>query len=134
MNETTAHSASDVARGILLHWFERNRGVKRARQRPCDTHLQPKFGEWLSLVEHLVRDQGVGGSNPLSPTILSRTIKKTYAAFLAESLSSIFGTFGTIEGKLKPIPYSSAFFLRNPASSLTRSYRSSIESPVCPNQ
>ena len=25
-------------------------------------------GEWLSLVEHLVRDQGVGGSNPLSPT------------------------------------------------------------------
>ena len=32
--------------------------------------LQTKFGEWLSLVEHLVRDQGVGGSNPLSPTIL----------------------------------------------------------------
>ena len=32
--------------------------------------LQPKFGEWLSLVEHLVRDQGVGGSNPLSPTNL----------------------------------------------------------------
>src|SRR5262245_15799902 len=25
------------------------------------------YGEWLSLVEHLVRDQGVGGSNPLSP-------------------------------------------------------------------
>ena len=29
-------------------------------------------GEWLSLVEHLVRDQGVGGSNPLSPTIYSQ--------------------------------------------------------------
>ena len=28
----------------------------------------PHVGEWLSLVEHLVRDQGVGGSNPLSPT------------------------------------------------------------------
>ena len=26
-------------------------------------------GAWLSLVEHLVRDQGVGGSNPLAPTI-----------------------------------------------------------------
>src|SRR4051794_35767251 len=25
-------------------------------------------GEWLSLVEHLVRDQGVAGSNPVSPT------------------------------------------------------------------
>ena len=43
--------------------------MKRDRPRPKDTLLQPKFGEWLSLVEHLVRDQGVGGSNPLSPTI-----------------------------------------------------------------
>jgi hypothetical protein len=36
------------------------------------SELPPFFhhvGEWLSLVEHLVRDQGVGGSNPLSPTI-----------------------------------------------------------------
>ena len=31
-------------------------------------------GEWLSLVEHLVRDQGVGGSNPLSPTILIKRL------------------------------------------------------------
>ena len=27
------------------------------------------FGEWRSLVAHIVRDDGVGGSNPLSPTI-----------------------------------------------------------------
>jgi len=32
---------------------------------------QATVGEWLSLVEHLVRDQGVGGSNPLSPTNIS---------------------------------------------------------------
>ena len=57
-----------AAPGILLHWSKRNQGAKRARPRPNDTLLQPKFGEWLSLVEHLVRDQGVGGSNPLSPT------------------------------------------------------------------
>ena len=31
-------------------------------------HADLWIGEWLSLVEHLVRDQGVGGSNPLSPT------------------------------------------------------------------
>ena len=37
-------------------------------------------GEWLSLVEHLVRDQGVGGSNPLSPTILSLALSIAYAA------------------------------------------------------
>jgi hypothetical protein len=26
-------------------------------------------GVWLSLVEHLVRDEGVAGSNPATPTI-----------------------------------------------------------------
>jgi hypothetical protein len=34
-------------------------------------------GEWLSLVEHLVRDQGVGGSNPLSPTNLFKQMNST---------------------------------------------------------
>src|SRR5208283_2797525 len=34
-------------------------------------------GEWLSLVEHLVRDQGVGGSNPLSPTNLFNKLNAT---------------------------------------------------------
>ena len=37
---------------------------------PPSSHWMAHVGEWLSLVEHLVRDQGVGGSNPLSPTIL----------------------------------------------------------------
>jgi hypothetical protein len=41
--------------------------VKRAANPPCALE---QVGEWLSLVEHLVRDQGVGGSNPLSPTNL----------------------------------------------------------------
>src|ERR1700682_485950 len=31
-------------------------------------------GAWLSLVEQLVRDPGVGGSNPLGPTILFKKI------------------------------------------------------------
>jgi hypothetical protein len=35
------------------------------------------FGEWLSLVEHLVRDQGVGGSNPLSPTNKINNLQKS---------------------------------------------------------
>ena len=33
----------------------------------CD--VIPQVGAWLSLVEHLVRDQGVVGSNPIAPTI-----------------------------------------------------------------
>ncbi len=36
--------------------------------RRCRASQVRLVGEWLSLVEHLVRDQGVGGSNPLSPT------------------------------------------------------------------
>ena len=35
-------------------------------------------GEWLSLVEHLVRDQGVGGSNPLSPTNYPKQFQLDY--------------------------------------------------------
>ena len=48
-------------------------------------------GEWLSLVEHLVRDQGVGGSNPLSPTNISRDFTSLRANFLKQ-FSSLFGT------------------------------------------
>ena len=36
---------------------------------PCGP--APTVGVWLSLVEHCVRDAGVGGSNPLTPTIFS---------------------------------------------------------------
>jgi hypothetical protein len=30
---------------------------------------------WLSLVEHLVRDQGVAGSNPVIPTMNSKGLR-----------------------------------------------------------
>ena len=39
-------------------------------------------GEWLSLVEHLVRDQGVGGSNPLSPTNFFKQFYRTHLSAL----------------------------------------------------
>ena len=38
------------------------------------------FGEWLSLVEHLLREQGVGGSNPLSPTIQNKRVGFSFIA------------------------------------------------------
>ena len=40
-------------------------GLRPSRFRSSSFDL---VGAWLSLVEHLVRDQGVGGSNPLAPT------------------------------------------------------------------
>src|ERR1017187_760642 len=54
------------------------KGAKSARPRPDFALHQPMFGEWLSLVEHLVRDQGVGGSNPLSPTIIINNLQMFY--------------------------------------------------------
>ncbi len=45
-------------------------------------------GEWLSLVEHLVRDQGVGGSNPLSPTNIFKPINSA-SGFSSTALSTI---------------------------------------------
>ena len=54
----------------------------RHPERRCrieELQIKQYVGEWLSLVEHLVRDQGVGGSNPLSPTNIfdtSQTLNK----------------------------------------------------------
>jgi hypothetical protein len=43
------------------------RGEVEAISRPL------QIGVWLSLVEHLVRDEGVAGSNPATPTSFSIT-------------------------------------------------------------
>jgi hypothetical protein len=51
-------------------------------------------GEWLSLVEHLVRDQGVGGSNPLSPTNLSLSIPSEREPLHFDCLMPIAGKAG----------------------------------------
>ena len=46
-----------------------------------------RVGTWLSLVEHSVRDAGVGGSNPLVPTILNYLVDfSTYFPFLQNYL------------------------------------------------
>lgn len=39
----------------------------------------PFVGAWLSPVEHLVRDEGVGGSNPLTPTSESAEVATMYS-------------------------------------------------------
>jgi hypothetical protein len=67
---TTAESLASGARWTECYNLEVVQKFPLGRQKslPRPTHV----GEWLSLVEHLVRDQGVGGSNPLSPTIFSQ--------------------------------------------------------------
>jgi hypothetical protein len=35
---------------------------------PGRPRIFPRVGAWRSLVAHLLREQGVGGSNPLAPT------------------------------------------------------------------
>ena len=44
---------------------------------PALRGTEDRVGAWLSLVEHLVRDQGVGGSNPLAPTNIIKHLLET---------------------------------------------------------
>ena len=62
-------------------------------------HMAPSnVGEWLSLVEHLVRDQGVGGSNPLSPTNLSLSVPETWVTERSGDMGYTFGPKGFSRG------------------------------------
>ena len=49
---------------------------------PDNENMVQHVGEWLSLVEHSVRDAGVGGSNPLFPT--------TYKEFSGATSPTVF--------------------------------------------
>lgn len=51
--------------------------------------MASSFGMWLSLVEHLVRDQGVAGSNPVIPTIFKRSCGPLFPG-AARFLSNFF--------------------------------------------
>ncbi len=57
-----------MLRRILLHWSERVEAARPVYPARAITATK-EIGAWLSLVEHLLREQGVGGSNPLAPTI-----------------------------------------------------------------
>ena len=48
-----------------IEWHFDTKGLTGAR---LSSKMRPAFGDWRSLVAHFVRDEGVGGSNPLSPT------------------------------------------------------------------
>jgi hypothetical protein len=78
MDEQSERNASPLANVIICQLLcagGRARALSRFSR--LQRRLCKPVGEWLSLVEHLVRDQGVGGSNPLSPTNLFRDISST---------------------------------------------------------
>ena len=58
-------SVTGTASADSFRWSGATHGGTRTKQ----PNSAFSVGAWLSLVEHLVRDQGVGGSNPLAPTI-----------------------------------------------------------------
>ena len=69
-------------------------------------------GEWLSLVEHLVRDQGVGGSNPLSPTNYlegDRRVRKPVAPAASLFPPSGGGLCPILWPPRRPMPASTGF-------------------------
>src|SRR5690606_736669 len=51
--------------------------VPRGPRAPVE---RSRAGEWLSLVEHLLREQGVAGSKPVAPTMEGREILNGFRA------------------------------------------------------
>src|SRR5688500_16817001 len=62
------------------------------RRDPSLAHMP--VGAWLSLVEHSVRDRGVGGSNPLAPTNFLRYFPVTWVTDYSEHIGNTFGPKG----------------------------------------
>ena len=62
--------------------------------------MRPAFGDWRSLVAHFVRDEGVGGSNPLSPTNLEKPAYGLVFCFLRpEEDKNLRGQRGSTRAK-----------------------------------
>src|SRR5437667_1174627 len=90
--------------------------------------LSSDVGEWLSLVEHLVRDQGVGGSNPLSPTNYPKRVH--WISDVPKSwISSIWVLLGPIS---KPSTFSTASLA--PAGSECKYTLRVISEEECPRR
>jgi hypothetical protein len=54
-------------------------------------HLPYTVGAWRSLVAHLLWEQGVGGSNPLAPTISFSSFTAANTRFPAPSTPMLKG-------------------------------------------
>jgi hypothetical protein len=65
----------------------------RMRSRSWDDNIYGQFGVWRSPVAHLLWEQGVGGSNPLTPTNLSFTSETLPQ--LARRVRTFFGRCGS---------------------------------------
>ena len=62
--------------------------------------MRPAFGDWRSLVAHFVRDEGVGGSNPLSPTKFEKPAQRAgFFAFVAYEDENLRGQGGSTRAK-----------------------------------
>ena len=65
---TDARLPSQASRWRWESYHTRHRHATHTTAFACHARIiRFVVGAWLSLVEHLVRDQGVGGSNPLAP-------------------------------------------------------------------
>ena len=71
--------------------------------------MRPAFGDWRSLVAHFVRDEGVGGSNPLSPTKLKKSLLIEQAFLrLRQERSRTSGGRGSIRAERENVALATA--------------------------
>ena len=86
----------------------------------------PTVGVWLSLVEHCVRDAGVGGSNPLTPTIFFPTSTFLTAQLRAPSWPQVILSDAQLSNRLEYLKGSSSRTTWRSAGLFQASFPSSI--------
>ncbi len=71
--------------------------------------MRPAFGDWRSLVAHFVRDEGVGGSNPLSPTKFEKPAQRAgFFASAAHEDENLRGQGGSTRAKRENVASATA--------------------------
>src|SRR5687767_3462526 len=71
-------------------------------------------GAWLSLVEHSVRDRGVGGSNPLAPTNFGATGSALRADFTPSRRLGSLHYARASPARSVPVAFCSGYFVPGP--------------------
>src|SRR5205809_339924 len=100
-------SSSTPSLGCRSHRTNRLQSVCRSRDTRDERLLVVRcrfasVGAWLSLVEHSVRDRGVGGSNPLAPTKYPRYVPVTWVTDYSEHIGNTFEPKGFSIGSTRP--------------------------------
>jgi hypothetical protein len=98
------------------------------RQPPRDDKLSADIGVWRSLVAHLLWEQGAGGSNPLTPTIMISVVRDSaLGIILVAVMVALPWTRVTAAERKPPTARKSPGELAAEVARTTKEYRATLE-------